>query len=157
MFKSLLQRVELTPNLVRLLLGLDGRLDRAEFWPTSLWVIFAAAVVGFVPIIGCLSWLGLYCSVALNWKRLHDLGRPGWMQVFPVLVVAGLCVLSVRALEGRGPSANEVPSADNFAAMGVCLATGAAAVSISLIFFIWLARTPGASDENRYGPAGPQG
>jgi uncharacterized membrane protein YhaH (DUF805 family) len=81
-------------NWLGLFLSPRGRIGRRSFWHG--WLVLTLINVSLVSAIGgvakavtpnSLIWLPplvtLYPTICLYSKRLHDLGRSGWLQLFP--------------------------------------------------------------------------
>jgi uncharacterized membrane protein YhaH (DUF805 family) len=101
---------------LRQLFSFKGRVGRAEFWLTYLGLAVAAFVTAFVALIGvgllsedlavvqAVVSAGLavivWISLALNARRLHDLGHSAWWQLkwVGILFVALLVVAVLTEL-----------------------------------------------------------
>ena len=60
----------------------EGRLRRSHFWIGFLIIFGANVVLGWIPILGWLISLALiWPNLAISVKRLHDMGRTGWLVV----------------------------------------------------------------------------
>ena len=69
-----------------------GRATRAEYW----WWVLLVVLVGWVPLIGTLFTLVTFIpSLAVTSRRLHDVGRSGWWQGLPWLLVAVMVVTAI--------------------------------------------------------------
>ena len=95
-----------------------GRSRRSEFW---WWQLFAT-LVGFIPILG--GFIGLVLiipGISLTARRLHDIGKSGWMQLWIWLIVAVPWVIFViymlsmasdeqesRRLDSLGPEEDRI-------------------------------------------------
>ena len=61
----------------------QGRACASEFW----WFFLFSFLVGFFTggITGGLSgFVTLLPSLAVGWRRMHDIGRPGWFSLSPI-------------------------------------------------------------------------
>ena len=67
-----------------LFLSADGRIRRSEFWIGWLVIFAVNALLGWV--IPLLSILLIYPTVCIFSKRLHDMGKTGWLQLAPIVV-----------------------------------------------------------------------
>jgi uncharacterized membrane protein YhaH (DUF805 family) len=71
--------------------GFSGRAARPEFW----WFVLAQVVVGFVinlvlPMLGLLFSLAMLVpSLAAGSRRLHDIGKSGWLQLLGFIPIIG--------------------------------------------------------------------
>jgi len=62
-----------------------GRSRRSEYW---WWQLFAT-LVGFIPILGGFIALVLIIpGISVTARRLHDIGKSGWLQLWIWLIVA---------------------------------------------------------------------
>jgi uncharacterized membrane protein YhaH (DUF805 family) len=67
----------------------SGRATRAEYW---WWVLFTA-LVGLIPLAGLVT---LIPMLAVTSRRLHDIGKSGWVQIMPWAIVAVTLVLALE-------------------------------------------------------------
>lgn len=160
-------------SLVNLLFGFNGRINRLQYWVGTLGAGFAAGFlvfsVVFTSILGasapqaktaaagigiglliflCVvmmvtSWIGL----ALQWKRFHDRGRPGWVAMAPLLPMTMLMVTIISGAT-TGADIMHVAASANLWMLLLW--------AINLFFFIDLGCLPGKAEANQYGnPPGP--
>jgi uncharacterized membrane protein YhaH (DUF805 family) len=123
-----------------------GRVGRKDFWIASLLLVVLEAPLRLFGVVGALLALGLTIPhICLFAKRLHDLGRSGWLAAAPF----GLATLT-GALSGvsevREAAGSPMP-AFALAMLGV----GCAVVGVAFFLRIALARNGQA--DNRFGPA----
>ena len=96
-------------NLFTRLISFEGRAKRKEYWLVTLWITLLMFPVMIIQAIveenpeyallgACLYviwWIPVaYVSVALSVRRLHDLGKNGWLVLLnfvPILNVV-LCI-----------------------------------------------------------------
>lgn len=83
----------------------DGRASRAEYWWASLGLFIIQLFLEVIPVIGQLASIALIVPTwALNWRRGHDAGVPGWHMLIPIYNLYLACVPSKGANEyGAGP------------------------------------------------------
>jgi uncharacterized membrane protein YhaH (DUF805 family) len=160
-------------SLVNLLFGFSGRINRTQYWVGTLGAGFAAGflvfAVVFTSILGatapqaktaaagigiglllflCVvmmvtSWIGL----ALQWKRFHDRGRPGWVAMAPVLPMT-MVMVTIISGAATGADIMQVAASANLWMLLLW--------AINLFFFIDLGCLPGKAEANQYGnPPGP--
>lgn len=75
----------------------DGRVARGDYWLYGFLVILGVnTIVGWVPIIGQIVVLiTTWASIALAFKRSHDVDRSGWWTMVPAvpMVLSVLCAI----------------------------------------------------------------
>jgi len=102
----------------------SGRATRAEYW---WWVLFTA-LVGLIPLAGLVT---LIPMLAVTSRRLHDIGKSGWVQIMPWTIVAVTLVLALET---------------------ALFVIGMIAVFASfVVLIVWLAKK-GDEGPNKYGP-----
>jgi uncharacterized membrane protein YhaH (DUF805 family) len=138
-----------------LLFSWDGRLRRSHFWGGMAALVVAQILLGWIPLVGALLSLALAIpGASFGVRRLHDMGRTGWLALAPVVgvVVTGVLSLiigafSTAAVLGGGNAA--------FGALALAgpafLVTGLVAL-VNLAFVLWVGLTPGVAGDNRFGP-----
>lgn len=141
----------------KLLFSFEGRTRRSHFWIGWLICFGAGFVAGLIPIIGQIISLALiWPNLAIAVKRLHDMGKSGWLVVIPwvACIVGGIAAVSMMgvsiltnasALEAGDPAAIVALLGP---AMGILAVIGL----ICLGFLLWIGLAEGQSGENRYGP-----
>ena len=131
----------------KLLLSPRGRIGRGRFWIGFLVIMAASLALNLIPgEIG--RWLGfvlLWPQICINFKRLHDMGKSGWLLLIPAAV--SIVCLALSFVLGSGAEAYPNQEA---------LAPLAAAGAFSLAFLLWVGLSPGKPGANRFGPS-PQG
>lgn len=87
----------------------NGRAARPEFW----WFVLAQIVVSFIlnmvlPVLGMLFSLAvLVPSLAAGSRRLHDIGKSGWLQLLGFIPVIGWVLLIYWAAQPGDAAANQ--------------------------------------------------
>lgn len=138
----------------------EGRIGRSAFWIGWLVLLGVNVVLGWIPLIGwALSLATIYCNVCVFSKRLHDMGRSGFLQVWPivlctVLVFGALGLAAGPAIMAGVSNADEAAvTAAVLAGVGGMLLAFLAALVIGFGFLLWVGVSSGDPGENRYGPA----
>jgi uncharacterized membrane protein YhaH (DUF805 family) len=134
-----------------------GRSGRQEYWISVGLLILAAFVLSAlhmeaasaaITIMWVITWL----------RRLHDIGRPGWIAILPILVMIAAIMIGVAiggqaflqaiaAVESMNVRA-VIPDKIAYLIIGV----GAVAVICQFGFTIWLGVKKGDAGQNRFGP-----
>lgn len=92
-----------------------GRARRSEFWQFILcyWIVDAVLTalgrhIGFFNIISSIVALALLVpSLAVGARRLHDIGKSGWLQLFFFLPIIGWILLIVWWAKDSQPGSND--------------------------------------------------
>lgn len=137
-----------------LFLDANGRIGQKDYW-IGVIILFAAGVVlGWLPLVGTLvSLASIYFGVCVSSKRLHDMGRSGWLAAIPYGVTAAAVVLSaVTFIGGIVSTAGYGNDYGVLASMGGIAGLWGLVILINLAFMIWLGVTAGQPDDNLYGP-----
>lgn len=100
----------------------NGRSQRAEYWYFVLFNFIIAFVLGFVDemlgttsytwsnygILGGLFWLiTLIPGITVGVRRLHDIGKSGWMLLISLIPLIGWVRLIVLMATDSNPWENE--------------------------------------------------
>ncbi|CAN5321417.1 hypothetical protein BH10PSE1_BH10PSE1_01060 [soil metagenome] len=136
-----------------LFLEANGRIGQKDYW-IGFGIVFAVNIVlSWLPLIGFLvSLAAIYAGVCVSSKRLHDMGRSGWLAAIPYGALAAAIVFSTISVIGMIGAANYDNGMGFMAGAGALGLLWTAASLISLGFVIWLGVTPGQPGDNRYGP-----
>jgi uncharacterized membrane protein YhaH (DUF805 family) len=137
----------------------DGRIGRSTFWIGWLVLLGVNVVLGWIPFVGgVLSLASIYCNVCVTSKRLHDMGKSGFLQVWPWMLFIALGVGSIIMVAGPAIVAG-LSNADEsavmaavFAGLGAMLLAQLAAFGVVIGFVLWVGVSTGDPGDNRYGP-----
>lgn len=130
--------------------SMRGRLSPGKFWRTYLGLFVVGLLANLAPVVGTLVGLGCtYATLCVCTKRLHDMGRSGWLQALAMIPWVATLAWAVVAAGDRMGDADALGRA-MVEHHGVLLAA-AASLAISIAFLVWLARTPGDAGPNPYG------
>lgn len=138
-------------NWQYLFLAIDGRVGRKDFWIGAAALIGVGLICGLIPLAGSLASLALTVPwTCLMAKRLHDLGRSGWLVLIAVIPTA---VSATMGLFTALAASNFATMGAAFATAGLTLMISTGALLVSLAFLLWVGLTPGEANSNAYGPA----
>lgn len=105
----------------------EGRARRSEFWYWTLFNVLVSFVLslignwlhlGFIPTLWSLA--VLVPSIAVGVRRLHDIGKSGWLYLISLIPLIGTIIVIVWfAQDGMsGPNMyGPDPKGDNFGGM----------------------------------------
>jgi len=137
----------------KLFLDANGRIGQKDYWIGFGIVFVASMVLGWLPVIGFLfSLAAIYAGVCVSSKRLHDMGRSGWLAAIPYSAYAAATVLSVVFFVGAMGAAHYDNGMGVMAGMGTMGLLWTLALVLNVGFVIWLGVTPGQPNDNPYGP-----
>ena len=121
----------------------SARATRAEYW----WFMLFYVLVSLVPVLNWFVWIVfLIPTISLTTRRLHDIGKTGWWQLWYTLIASALWgTASVALFVGLVSAAGMVRI---FVLAGVALV---AAIASAIWFLVWVARQADAGP-NKYGP-----
>lgn len=73
----------------------NGKAGRAEFWYFFVACFIASLVLGMIPIVGMLTILLIIPQLAVGTRRLHDIGKSGWLQLLLLIPLVGFIILAI--------------------------------------------------------------
>ena len=88
----------------------NGRARRSEYWYYTLASCIAGFICGLLPIpfIATLLSLALFIpSLAVSVRRLHDIGKSGWMYLLILIPIVGAIILLVWFCQDSQPGENK--------------------------------------------------
>jgi uncharacterized membrane protein YhaH (DUF805 family) len=141
----------------KLLFSFEGRTRRSHFWIGWLICLGVGVVAGWIPLLGGLISLALiWPNLAISVKRLHDMGKSGWLVAIPWVVsivgmFAAIGIIGVSAFSNSAALEREDPAAI-FALIGPALGLFGLIMLVNLGFLLWIGLTEGQSGDNRFGP-----
>lgn len=82
-----------------------GRANKSEFWYFVLFNIIISLVLGYVSqSLGSIYGLiVLIPGLSIGTRRLHDIGKSGWMQLVGLIPIAGLIWLIILFVKDSAP------------------------------------------------------
>jgi len=141
----------------KLLFSFEGRTRRSHFWIGWLICLGVGVVAGWIPLLGGLISLALiWPNLAIAVKRLHDMGKSGWLVAIPWVVsivgmFAAIGMIGFSAFSNAAALEREDPAAI-FALIGPALGLLGLLLLVNLGFLLWIGLTEGQSGDNRFGP-----
>lgn len=141
-----------------LFLSAQGRIGQKDFWIAWLILFVAGIVVGIIPIIGGLIGLLLiYPQVCIYSKRLHDMGRSGWLFLAPfgitiVLLIVMFVTVGASIFTAGASGSDAAAGAAGLAGAGAALLFGLLILVVNLGFLLWVGLSKGDPKPNQYGP-----
>jgi uncharacterized membrane protein YhaH (DUF805 family) len=140
----------------KLLFSFEGRTRRSHFWIGWLICLGVGVVAGWIPILGGLISLALiWPNLAISVKRLHDMGKTGWLVAIPWVVsivgtIVAISMIGITAVTSAGALDDEDPAAI-FALIGPALGLFALLALVNLGFLLWIGLSEGQPGSNRFG------
>ena len=136
-----------------LFLQSNGRIGQKDFWIGFGILFIGGIIISLIPLIGGLISLALiYCWVCLYAKRLHDMGKSGWLAAIPTVLPGIVALLSVFAVFGTMGAAAYGDASGMMASLGMIGALGMLSFLVVVGFAIWCGVTAGDPGDNAYGP-----
>ena len=87
----------------------SGRAARPEFWWFVLFQVIVLMVLGMVSqtISSLASLAMLVPALAVGARRLHDIGKSGWLQLLGLIPIIGWIILIYWACQPGQPESNQ--------------------------------------------------
>ncbi len=133
-----------------------GRSNRQEYWISVTILIVAALALSYfqmqaasaaITIMWIITWI----------RRLHDIGKPGWLALIPlgaiILLAAGGLALGGEAFVAslqKAQASGGAPIMDRNAYIFLAILIGGLIVQFG--FTIWLGAKAGDAGGNKFGP-----
>lgn len=142
----------------KLFLSFEGRVRRSHFWIGWLVLLGVNVVISWIPVINLLGFLLIWPNLAISVKRLHDMGKTGWLVAIPwvastvFLIIGFLMVMGAAIAGGVGADYYENNPAALFAMMGPAVGAFVLAALVPLAFLLWIGLVEGDQGDNRFGP-----
>jgi len=141
----------------KLLFSFEGRIRRSHFWIGWLICLGVGVVAGWIPFLGgLLAIVLIWPNLAISVKRLHDMGKSGWLVAVPwvlnlIVCIGGVALMGLSVFANLSGLENEDPVAI-MAVLGPALGLFGLLFLISLGFLLWIGLSDGQPGDNRYGP-----
>jgi len=139
------------------MLSFNGRLRRQHFWISWLILLGAGVVLGWIPILGALLSIAMiWPNLAITVKRLHDMGKSGWLAVIPwvanivgfIMIIGAVgtaIITNPQALESEDPAVALSMLGSMMGGLSIMLLVG-------LGFLLWIGITDSQKGDNKFGP-----
>lgn len=141
----------------KLLFSFEGRIRRSHFWIGWLICLGVGVVAGWIPFLGgLLAIVLIWPNLAISVKRLHDMGKSGWLVAVPwvlnlIVCIGGVALMGLSVFANLSGLETEDPAAI-MAVLGPALGLFGLLFLISLGFLLWIGLSDGQPGDNRYGP-----
>ena len=121
----------------------SGRATRAEFW----WWALLVTLGGLIPLLGWIVRIALLIpSISLTTRRLHDIGKSGWQQLWALLALSPWVFIVLVAVVVGDTIVYTLVSFFFYLIIAFAISIGLASM-----FIDWLVRK-GETGANKYGP-----
>lgn len=135
----------------------DGRLRRSHFWISWVILFFGGTILGLIPILGTLiSLAAIWPQIAIQVKRLHDMGRSGWWVLAQIGANIVLMIIAFVSMMGNFmANADALESEDPAAIMALLGSMGLIVVLFFVInigWLLWIGIVDSKPGRNIYGP-----
>lgn len=134
----------------------QGRLRRSHFWINWGILLAVGMAMGVIPVVGQLIGLLLiWPNLAIQVKRLHDMGRSGWWAALPfcatiVGFIAAIAAVVISAMANREAFQNEDTTA-MLAAMAPMFIGMAGIFLVNIAFLLWIGIVDSQPGANAHG------
>ena len=121
----------------------NGRTTRAEFW----WWALLITLLWLIPFLGWIFRIALLIpSISVTARRLHDVGKSGWQQLWALLALSPWVVVVLGAVIVGDTIVSTLASLFFYLIIIFAISIGLASMFIN-----WLVRK-GETGSNKYGP-----
>lgn len=85
----------------------EGRARRSEYWFWTLFCVIVGCLLGQIPVLGWLINIALLLpGIAVAVRRMHDIGKSGWLVILSIIPIANFVFLYFCVLDSQ-PGENE--------------------------------------------------
>lgn len=117
----------------------SGRAKRPEYWWFILFTFLGSLVTALIPVVNMIFALAvLIPSLAVFWRRMHDIGKPGYVYFLPFI---GALISIFGVIMGQGsPEFGQI----------LIVVGGLIMFGLTILLIVWLA-SPSQTGRNKYG------
>lgn len=117
----------------------SGRAKRPEYWWFILFTFLGSLVTALIPVVNMIFALAvLIPSLAVFWRRMHDIGKPGYVYFLPFI---GALISIFGVIIGQGsPEFGQI----------LIVVGGLIMFGLTILLIVWLA-SPSQTGRNKYG------
>lgn len=141
---------------VKLFFSFNGRIRRSHYWIGWAIVFVASLVLALIPFLNVLGLLLYWPHLAIGVKRLHDMGKTGWLIAIPyvVQIIAAIYLFGTIgfAVFADPDRLENMPPEEALALMGPGFGALMLSFVVALGFWIWMGVAEGQRGTNKYGP-----
>ena len=121
----------------------SGRATRAEFW----WWALLVTLGGLIPFLGWILRIALLIpSISVTARRLHDVGKSGWRQLWALLALSPWVFIVLVAVVAGDAIVDRLVSLFIYLIIAFAISIG-----LAIMIIDWLVRK-GETGSNKYGP-----
>ena len=94
-----------------------GRTDRKTFWQYIIVYLIVSIILNIIPGVGKILaglWsLALLCpTLGITARRLHDVGKSGWLQLLDLIPVIGVLIVLFLCIPAGSGESNQYGAAN---------------------------------------------
>ncbi|MEL6316852.1 MAG: DUF805 domain-containing protein, partial [Pseudomonadota bacterium] len=110
-----------------------------EYWWFILFTFLGSLVTALIPVVNMIFALAvLIPSLAVFWRRMHDIGKPGYVYFLPFI---GALISIFGVIMGQGsPEFGQI----------LIVVGGLIMFGLTILLIVWLA-SPSQTGRNKYG------
>lgn len=134
----------------------NGRMRRQHYWISWAILFFGGIILSIIPFLGMLGIALLWPNLAVAVKRLHDMGKSGWLIAIPygamtVGWIYAFAQIGIGAITNAQAFENEDP-ATMLGVFGPALLVLLITNLIGIGFWLWMGIQDSDRTANRFGP-----